>query len=487
MIGTNIADGEFSNNYTKILLKKTTPDTFDLVIAFGKCESLGYYEYCYLDNVYNFDNPKTINNGDIRPAVKIQINHYSPSIVVERPQYLLMNFSQDTPISINFINNGIKDFKCTYEEQIPDGLVIVDSGTFVRNGNTLSKNVFVAVNDSATLTYKIKSYTYQNYSWSGVYRYTYESQDSVVTTPVLKVTANSPFSYSDTISKSETNKLDDTIVYTIVINNIDATNDLKTIVYLNPLDFNILDTENFVKNRTDNGLYAEKSISPASSMNFSFRASAPIVKDYNINSVIVFQANNYLFTVPMNKVFKVKLVPMQFDIIPDRLIVKPGESLNVSILMNNSDTMADYYFIYGQIKGVGDEYITYPRIYRSHQFVDNKTYVIPDSAAAQDVLVISFNGIYRTANAQDIDFAVSKSLRVDRTGLNVTSTQISYNQTHTQNNDVSNPGSQSGNAVEPNPDKTSANGLDEEGPVDNRDFLTKIFDGINNFVKSIFG
>ena len=495
VIGSQPIGGEFSNNFSKVLIKKSGITDLDMVIGVGKCYEQDFYSYCFDKTTYDFDNPKTIAGDNIQPSMDIRIEHYDASITVDRPTSVIAGYGNETLISIDFTNSGIKDLIINYQEQIPYDIFIVQSDGFLVNNNLLTKSFIIAENSSLNLSYKIKYSGYLNKSWPAAYSYDYEGKTILYNLSMLTMSVYLPYLITDSISEQAVKMIDDEIIYGLSITNLDTQNTLNVHINTNAKDLDVDSMEYYARNPYDvinNGFFADAIIPVGSYANYTLVGKIGKLGNHTINSTLLVDINNKEFVIYLNRTYSLDIAELVPALTIDKTSINPGDNITLSILLNNTDQYNDYFFIYGTLNGLTEDFITYPNVNSGQSVEINRSYIVPSfKNTSESNITFTFKGIYRTRNGQEVKFNSEKSVPINKTyyvpaqiiKANNTNNTISANATLANNTKTGSTTLSQGNTKGTN----VQNNANQNAEAPKKDFISQIFDIINNFVKKIFG
>ena len=176
----------------------------------------------------------------------------------------------------------------------------------------------------------------------------------------------------------------------------------------------------------------------------------------------------------------------------DKTSINPGDNITLSILLNNTDQYNDYFFIYGTLNGLTEDFITYPNVNSGQSVEINRSYIVPSfKNTSESNITFTFKGIYRTRNGQEVKFNSEKFVPINKTyyvpaqiiKANNTNNTISANATLANNTKTGSTTLSQGNTKGTN----VQNNANQNAEAPKKDFISQIFDIINNFVKKIFG
>jgi hypothetical protein len=295
----------------------------------------------------------------------------------------------------------------------------------------------------------------------------------------LSLTMNVPYTISDSLSKEQTSIIDDLVSYILNIKNTDASASMDVILSMES-ELPIAYTDNIVR---DGASFRTKdSLAAGVSKTYKLTGKVENIKNYLIKSNIDLKINDKSFYLSTNRTLKVSAPDIKPSITLNKALLKSGEKYIINISFNNTDPNNDYFFIYGLLKGTQDEYLSYSRINREETVIMARNYSVPQYSTNQTTVNFSFRGIYRTKNNQERSLYVEKSvplmsgltLQEDVKQGNITTTNASANTANAAVNTTS-------------PDTgQSAQAPASSATTSDKDWLTRMFDGINKFFEKIF-
>lgn len=491
-IGTRDVGGEFANNYSKVILRRSGVINTDVIIPVGKCIDEDHYSYCFDSLTYDFNNPRTTSSDTVQPLLDIRIEHNLPSITVDNPAMISVDYGEEYSINHTFSNTGYDSLRINYKEQVPQDIIITSADNLVVQNNLITKTFTIPENSTMIIGYKIKYLGYTNKTWKASYDYDYEGNNYLSNATPITLSINTPFGISDTISAQEITKIDDRITYSVIINNIDPSKTISSSITTNINGLQVDRLNNLKRNDVTLEYTGKEDISPGNFANYTISGLLGMLGNHSVDSVVKIQANNEEFSVPLSKTFRLKMNPLNPTLLIDKSMINPGDIINITLIINNSDTINDYFQLNGYLRGISEEYMNYQNIMHGNGIIIERLYQVPIfNATSQKNILFSFDGVYKTKNAEDIRLYIEKSVPINTSYYNTSSNNTISKIAQVpalENNSLQNNKSVNASVIkEPVQDKNVPAPAPDVADGANKDFLSRIFDGINNFIKKLFG
>ena len=168
----------------------------------------------------------------------------------------------------------------------------------------------------------------------------------------------------------------------------------------------------------------------------------------------------------------------------------PNDTITLVASLNNSDETAQYLYVYAHLLPQ-DEHWTFYKINPGKELIlYNKTFSIPED---DDDLYIILSGLYRTTNFQEQTFKLVKIIDVagrepkifNQTVNETTNQTINQSAQITPQEDTTQ--TTSDLEAQQADTETSITESDDVETEEEKDFLTRIIESIDSFIRGIFG
>ena len=471
--------GGYNKNYTSIqFINNQTAETFK--VKFNSCKNISFYEFCYIDNYYNFNKNRTYEGRELEPSIKIKVYYHTPSIQVKRPIILSFDRGKNNYVTVNFSNTGTGSTKIEYFETIPSEFSV---NCNYCNNNQIYYTETIGPGSIKSFTYNIIQETYKNASWSADYKYMFNGK-SFNGSFYIKSTVQAPYIIKESISSQLIKTLGDSSRYSINISNTDKSATID--VDLNVYEEKAKGYEGFIK---DNNYYIFKGkLSPGDSKALFLDLDTSLVGYYPIKSYLIMKISGYTFNHDSNINFTVKPEPLGVTIITDKQrINSSNDPINLVINIANNDPDDAYQIIFGTINDQEQFYI--------ERLNSNKAQTVFNNSLYLNQPFIIVNGVYKTMNYQELKFTVIQNITIDnmpnytnKAYANISSLQnISQNFTQLNNTGFNNTliayNRTKTNIIQKSANNSQRNAMKEDVK---KDFLTNMFDSIDNFFANLF-
>jgi hypothetical protein len=481
----------YTDNKTEIKEKRyrkvvITSDVDEKVTIFnGTCESTYLYKYCYLSSYLDLDNSLTYRNGDIDTSMSITIETLPPPatlIKITRPTVIYAYCSQLIEIPILILNEGTVPTNITYTETLPENTFVAKSENGIVQGTSITFSDRLLINETANFTYTITNFDCLTKSWNA--KYTFTTYNDSITKNLTNLTLSMLkfYNLSQNITPDRVNNLNDDMVYTINFTNTHPTQALYLDMMFYPEDLSVVGSSNGIS--YDNRFYRYTNlVASGKSINiFMTLNSIDFGKNYITNNLSI-KLNDRLFNND-SIVFIETIAPtvkIFFNITSTEKIMK------VHVYAYNTNLKDKYYYIYGVLKGVDS---TEEPLY-SNGIDPDKTILLGtkdyDISFMNKTVNLTFSGIYRDIDGIENDISYSRLVNITPSGVAIVLTKEEIASQNILNSTTKN--SSSGNSKS-NDDYsnigTSSSANSNSKPKDDRDFITKVIEGLSNLLQNIF-
>jgi len=456
--------------YKRVIVSSTIDDT--VTIRNGTCESTKKYIYCFKGSTIDANNPKTYSVGDyLQSMITLTIESLpSPvsTVVITRNISMKVYCGELIPISISVNNTGTIAINITYAEVLPFNTLATTANIGVVDGNTITFKGIVPSNATQNFSYVMTNFDCKSKNWTA--KYTFTTYNDTITRNIsnIGIVVLDAYNITSFLSRNQTNSPVSDITYTWIINNSHPSIPLGLDISLNIPGAIITDAYKDIVSTTDRNRYV--GVLPVrSSLKLYVTFHEPDYGNYTAYTNGTISIDNHLIQYNSSKTFQV--LPAIVDTYLEINSTK-NNSLYVSLWAQNYDVTEKYYYIYGVLKGIGaDEPIYANGIDPDSTLLVAKQFYNTTGMGVKEINMV-FDGIYRDKNSVDHKIHAEKlvlintpqALSVNVTTKNLSITNITQAQTTTKGNTTG-----------------------KAPVVVKKDFITKVIEGLSNFLQSIFG
>ncbi len=472
----NAATDNLELFYKSIIISSTIDDS--VTIRNGTCESTKKYVYCYKASTIDVANSRTYRYGDyLQPMMTVTIESIpSPiaQVTFTRESSLSAYCGDLVTVPIMATNSGGIDTNITYTEFLPFNTVIMSTEKGRVDGNIITFKDTVIKGTSRNYSYVMLNSDCEPKNWSATYTFTTYNDTLSRNLTNLNLVVPSSYQIETTLSKNRTNNPKDTIVYTWTINNTHPSSNLGLDISLSvPGAIITEDSKNLLQSKDT---YKYVGILPVNSKTTLYlEFHEPNYGEYLAHTNGLISIGNHVDTYTSNKTLQVLPAKVETYL---TINITTNTSLYVGVWVKNYDITRKYYYIYGILKGLGEDEPFYANGIDpdANIRIANKFYNTTGMGVKEITFV--FDGIYRDIDSiehpihseQKVLLNTPQALQPNATGSNIIAQPPIPTVTK-----VTTPVAKAGN--------TTTNST----VVPKKDFITRVIEGLSKFLQSIFG
>jgi hypothetical protein len=476
----NNVTGLYQTYYGNAIVMSNIDST--VMISNGTCQNTKIYKYCYKGSSVDFDDERTYDNGDILPVMTITIESLPPPTTVvtfTRSNIIKAYCGELITVPISIKNSGGLPTNITYAEILPVNTMITTTVGGKVEGNVVTFKEKLMENTSKNYSYTIINFDCASKNWYARYSFTTHNDTIWKNITNLNLTMLDSYRINESVYPLRMNYLSDDIMYNFTINNTHPSISLF-------LDINIA-APDLVARDVSNGI---------SNINTSYRYSGMLYMGRSLTLSIVFNPLKYgRFAITNNATIKINDRKMNYDSTNEVYVAYRNvttfidvndtinNSLSVSVYAVNDDLGEKYYYIYGVLKGIGDDEPIYANNIEpgAKILVGNKRYNTT-GMGVKDINFV-FSGIYRDKNSIEHPLYAEKIVKINspHSNANVISVQPDSTKTTNSSKPVSTP-----NVVKKSSTSKNTTVSGDSSGEEKKDIITRIIEGLSRFLESIF-
>jgi len=479
--------------YRSVIISSTIDDTVN--VRNGSCKSTKMYTYCYKGSMIDANNPKTYTSEEyLQPTMSITIESIpSPiaTVILTRNTIMKVYCGELITVPITIKNSGTLSTNITYTETLPFNTLITTTDKGNVDGNIITFRDIVPDNTSRNYSYVMTNFDCISKNWTA--KYTFTTYNETITRNLTNLSivvqdayrANSSLSLdkiNSSLSINKTNNPDADVTYTWTITNLHPSIPLGLDISMGVPGAIITGASTELVRTGERSRYVGK-LQVGNTLKLYLKFHEPDYGNYTVYTDGTVSINDHILNYTSNKMLNV--LPSIVEAYMDVNTTK-NNSLYVDVWAKNYDVTEKYYYIYGVIKGIGDEEPIYANSINpdSTILVAQKFYNTTGMGVKE--INMAFDGIYRDKDsiehpihAEQLSIIINspKIIHANAT-TNTTSANKTSTTSTTSNSKTSTTGATSKN--------TNTTGTGEPA-VKKKDFITRVIEGLSNFLQSIFG
>jgi hypothetical protein len=482
-------------HYSRISIRSDVDEI--VTLRNNSCISTAMYNYCYRDSVVDFDNPKTFEDGVVRAGMSITIESLpNPISIITFVRNMSINSDCGIyiPMSINITNSGSFKTLFNYTEYLPLNTFIVSTDTGNVNSNVITFSDSLLINTSKIYTYKLANLDCESKSFNATYSFTTFNETITKNITDIEIIVNNYYNFTDKLSANKTNILGNETIYTWNITNTHPLLDIFVVSRLIVPEGIVITQMSPNIRYIDNSYYYTGIVSRGSDVNLFIKFYA---KDYGNHTILnkgTISVSQHDIDYESNHIFEAIVSNVTGYI---EINTSSNDSLLVSFIITNFDIFEKYYYIYGIIRGIGNEEPIYANSINpdSTSILATKNYDTLGKNFGNVTFV--FDGLYRDKNTVEHKLYFSKNIIIKNgtiiipvVDLNSNNSTINNNLTTTDTNIISGAGNQeindSSNIVSTDNNNVN-NTTNSNNNAPKEDLMTRLIVGLNNFLQLLFG
>jgi hypothetical protein len=478
----NNATDELELYYKNIVISSTIDDT--VTIKNNTCESTKKYTYCFKSSKIDMTNSRTFMMGDyLQPQMTITIESIpSPitTLTINRATSINSYCGEEILIPINITNGGTTDTNITYTETLPFNTVIISTEKGRVDGNIITFKDTILEGKSKNYSYVMVNSDCESKKWNATYTFTTYNDTLSRNITNLNITAQNVYLINESLSKNKTNTPSNDVTYTILINNTHPSLNIGLDLSLAIPDAIITETSRDLIQTQ--GMYKYVgTLSVRDSIILYIKFHEPDYGTYVVYNNATININNHVDQYNSNSTIQV--LPAKVETYID-INTSKNNSLLVNIWAKNYDFTEKYYYIYGILKGFGEDEPFYVNGINPDSIVSiaNKSYNTTGMGIKEINLV--FDGVYRDKNS--IEHPIYVEQKVFLNSPQASQPTATRNTTIASSNNSSNPVTSTDPQITTLPSVTN-NDSSNATKVDKKDFITRFIESLSEFLQSIFG
>ncbi|MGV8141163.1 MAG: hypothetical protein ACP5NW_01835 [Candidatus Woesearchaeota archaeon] len=454
----------------------------------GTCESTLLYKYCYKGSTVDFDDERTFNGGDILSKMTITIESLPPpSTIVTFNRSNKMNAYCGELITIPILvkNAGGLPTNITYTEILSENTLITKTEGGIVEGNVITFKERMLANTSKNYSYTIINFDCADKHWNARYSFTTHNDTIWKNITNLSILMLDSYKINDSIYPTRVNYPTDEIVYNVTINNTHPSIALYLDISISAPDL------------------AAKSASNGISTNgTNYRYSGWLYVGKGLTLSMVFIPTKYgASTITNNAKIKINDREMYYNSESELQMLYPNvtvyidvndtlnNSLLVSIYALNDDMKRKYYYIYGVLKGVidGAEEPLYSNGIDPGARILVGSYRYNTTGMGIKEMKLSFSGVYRDVDSIEHPLYAERIVKINSPyyNVNIDPTLNTTKKVTQGSNSTALANTTKNQTSSSQKNSTITTAAETEKPK--KDFITRIIEGLNRFLESLFG
>lgn len=463
--------------YKRVVVSSTIDDTVN--IRNGTCEFTNKYKYCYKSSTIDVNNPKTYAMGEyVQPMMSITIESIpSPIATVVLTRNTSMKFYCGELITIPILikNSGTLDTNITYTETLPFNTLVTTTDKGKVDGNVITFKDIIVNNASRNYSYVMTNFDCKSKNWTAKYSFTTYNETISRNLTNLSIIVQDAYKTNISLSVNKTNNPNAGITYTWIINNTHPTLPLGLDISLSIPGAIINDASKDLVRIGERNRYVG-TLPVGSMLKLYITFHEPDYGEYIVYANGTVSITNHVMDYNSSKTLQV--LPAIVDTYLEMNTTK-NNSLYVSLWAKNYDVTEKYYYIYGVLKGIGEEEPIYANgINPDSTLLVTKKFYNTTGMGVKEINMV-FEGIYRDKNSIEHPIHAEQLVMINSPKaiqVNVTTKTTLINKTTPATSKTTTKGTTSKNATGTG-----------EPEVEKKDFITKVLEGLSNFLQSIFG
>jgi len=486
--------GSMELRYRRIVVMSNIDDTVS--IANDTCEMTTKYNYCYKGSSINYNDERTFQDGYMQSVMELTIESLPPSstvITFTRNSSISAYCGEIITVPIIVTNGGTVVTNISYTEMLPINTVVIDSTNGILNENIITFKDRILANSTKTYSYKMLNLDCQTKKWVANYSFT-TLNNSVISKNItnLNMTAKTAYYVNETLSINKTNNPSNFTIYTWNITNNHTSIDLLVNISIHIPNVIVIDKSLGITSIGD--VYQYVGILPVGqSLSLFLKFNETNFGDYTIQNIGTLSINDHVMEYNSSNILHV---------LPPNVIVymdvnnTVNKSTTVSVWARNDDITSKYYYLYGTLKGIGDEEPLNYNVIEPDTLVLVAQKVYNTTGLGIQNVNFVFDGVYRDKDNIDhklhtenlVTINVPDSIKLNSSTAINTSVNIpkinGINST-TDNSITKSTTSAIGNNTSTNVVSDSSSATAADGKK--KDVVTRAIEALSEFLQAIFG
>lgn len=314
-------------------------DGINYLIYLEECKEVGAFSYCYENKSYDRSEATIADDGNLVPAVKLVIwedKTLSSSIQVkhqfEAPGYEIKEIEMEV-ILTNKGTTTLEDSE--YTIFIPGNITITNQGTFIRNGNLLTKKVNLG--PGKTLSYKFRFIPKEYGAYNFNYNYNYTAGTIKTVKGTVNVAVNSPYELV-LPNLAQNYDVTDSVRFPVIIKNKHPSSNLiiKKITITGPPEYDYGIGLSKLTKKTANVFEGQAIIQPNSQKDFALTMYPVYSGTFRVFVDLDMELEGKPLTLSRNVTIKSDIKDFSAKIYFDKSNVLPGETVKLIFYYYNS-------------------------------------------------------------------------------------------------------------------------------------------------------